>query len=64
MNVTTIDLDLAKNAFQVHGITADDEVAFNRALRRALVLAFCESRESLGPAAMCVASTGRTQDCF
>ena len=30
MQVTTIGLDLAKNVFQVHGITADDEVAFNR----------------------------------
>ncbi|SHL29342.1 hypothetical protein SAMN05444414_1663, partial [Roseovarius marisflavi] len=26
MQVTTIGLDLAKNVFQVHGITQDDEV--------------------------------------
>lgn len=35
MEVTTIGLDLAKNIFQVHGITKDEEVAFNRPLRRA-----------------------------
>ena len=35
MQVTTIGLDLAKNIFQVHGITGDGEVAFNRPLRRA-----------------------------
>lgn len=40
MQVTTIGVDLAKNFFQVHGITERDEVAFNRPLRRAQVLAF------------------------
>ncbi len=35
MQVTTIGVDLAKNIFQVHGITESDEVAFNRPLRRA-----------------------------
>jgi transposase len=40
MQVTTIGLDLAKNVFQVHGITQDDEVAFNRPLRRAKLLPF------------------------
>lgn len=40
MQVTTIGLDLAKNVFQVHGITSDDEVAFNRPLRRAQLLPF------------------------
>ena len=35
MQVTTIGLDLAKNVFQVHGITNNGDVAFNRALRRA-----------------------------
>ncbi len=29
MQVTTIGVDLAKNIFQVHGITESDEVAFN-----------------------------------
>ena len=42
MQVTTVGLDLAKNVFQVHGITDSGEVAFNRALRRAQVLAFFE----------------------
>ncbi len=42
MEVTTIGLDLAKNVFHVHGISACGEVAFNRALRRAQVLAFFE----------------------
>lgn len=42
MQITTIGLDLAKNIFQVHGITDSGEVAFNRALRRAQVLAFFE----------------------
>jgi hypothetical protein len=40
MQVTTIGVDLAKNIFQVHGITESDEVAFNRPLRRAQVLPF------------------------
>jgi len=45
MQVTTIGLDLAKNVFQVHGINDEGEVVFNRALRRAQVLAFFESLE-------------------
>lgn len=40
IQVTTIGLDLAKNVFQVHGITRDEEVAFNKPLRRAQVLTF------------------------
>lgn len=40
MQVTTIGLDLAKNIFQVHGITPTDEVAFNQPLRRAQLLSF------------------------
>ena len=43
MEVTTIGLDLAKNVFQVHGITEDEEVAFNRPLRRAQLLPFSPS---------------------
>ena len=42
MQVTTVGLDLAKNIFQVHGITAEGSVAFNRALRRGQVLRFFE----------------------
>ncbi len=45
MHVTTIGLDLAKNIFQVHGITEDGEVAFNRSLRRAQVLSFFKCLE-------------------
>ncbi|MFT6299681.1 MAG: transposase [Yoonia sp.] len=33
-------VDLAKNIFQVHGITDDEEVVFNRPLRRAQLLPF------------------------
>ena len=40
MQVTTIGLDLAKNVFQVHGITEGEEVVFNRPLRRAQLLPF------------------------
>ena len=42
MQVTTVGLDLAKNIFQVHGLSADGTVAFNQALRRAQLLAFFE----------------------
>ena len=45
MQVTTIGLDLAKNIFQIHGITSDGTVAFNRPLRRAQLLAFFEKLE-------------------
>ena len=40
MYVTTIGLDLAKNVFQVHGITEDGEIAFNKPIRRAQLLTF------------------------
>lgn len=40
MQVTTVGLDLAKDVFQVHGITADGTVVFNRSIRRRQVLAF------------------------
>jgi len=40
MQVTTIGIDLAKNVFQVHGITANEEVVFNKPLRRAQFLPF------------------------
>ena len=45
MHVTTVGLDLAKNVFQVHGITDSGEVAFNRALRRAQLLPFFKRLE-------------------
>jgi transposase len=34
MQVTTVGLDLAKNIFQVHGITKDGEIVFSRVARR------------------------------
>lgn len=40
MHVTTIGIDLAKTIFQVHGVTEDGGVAFNRSLRRHQVLPF------------------------
>ena len=43
MQVTTIGLDLAKNVFQVHGVTESDEIVFNRSLRRAQMHRFFES---------------------
>lgn len=43
MQVTTVGLDLAKDVFQVHGITADGTVVFNRSIRRGQVLAFFET---------------------
>ena len=45
MHVTTVGLDLAKNVFQVHGITDGGEVAFNRSLRRTQMLSFFEKLE-------------------
>jgi transposase len=45
MQVATIGLDLAKNIFQVHGITGDGEIAFNRPLRRAQMLPFFKRLE-------------------
>ncbi|WP_170474126.1 IS110 family transposase [Ruegeria arenilitoris] len=43
MQVTTIGLDLAKNVFQVHGVTEVGEIVFNRSLRRAQMHRFFES---------------------
>ena len=45
MHVATVGLDLAKNVFQVHGVTAAGTVAFNRSLRRAQMLRFFERLE-------------------
>ena len=42
MEVSTIGLDLAKNVFQVHGISSDGDVVFNRSLRCASLLTFFE----------------------
>ena len=40
MQVATIGVDLAKNVCQVHGITATEEVVFNKPLRLAQFLTF------------------------
>ena len=45
MRVTTLGLDLAKNVFQVHGVTASGDVAVNRTLRRRQVLTFFQKLE-------------------
>ena len=42
MEISTIGLDLAKNVFQVHGISATGEVIIRKALRRAQLLPFFE----------------------
>jgi transposase len=42
MEISTIGLDLAKNVFQVHGITATGEVVIRKALRRSQMLPFFE----------------------
>ena len=44
MSITTIGLDLAKNIFQVCGVTADGAIAFNRPVRRARLLKFFEKQ--------------------
>lgn len=43
MEVTTIGLDLGKDVFQVHGITDDGTVVFNRTIRRRQLLNFFET---------------------
>lgn len=43
MHITTIGLDLAKNVFQVHGVTEDGTIAFNRPLRRNRIVPFFEN---------------------
>jgi transposase len=42
MEISTIGLDLAKNVFQVHGISATGEVVVRKTLRRAQMLPFFE----------------------
>ena len=42
MEISTIGLDLAKNVFQVHGISATGEVGIRKALRRSQMLPFFE----------------------
>jgi transposase len=40
MEISTIGLDLAKNVFQFHGISATGEVVIRKALRRSQMLPF------------------------
>jgi hypothetical protein len=44
MEMTTIGLDIAKNAFQVHGIDAAEKVIVRKQLRRGQIIAFFEAR--------------------
>ena len=46
MQVTTVGLDLGRDVFQVHGITADGTVVFNRSIRRKQLLKFFETLPS------------------
>lgn len=43
MTVRTVGLDLAKDVFQVHGISENGRVIFNRAIKRAKLLTFIET---------------------
>mgnify|MGYP000111939610 CR=1 FL=1 len=43
MTVKTGGLDLAKDVFQVHGISENGRVIFNKAIKRAKMLAFFET---------------------
>ena len=43
MTVKTVGLDLAMDVFQVHGISENDRVIFNKAIKRAKLLAFFET---------------------
>ena len=43
MTVKTVGLDLAKDVFQVHGISESGRVIFNKAIKRTKLLAFFEA---------------------
>ncbi|MBL3563302.1 IS110 family transposase [Rhodovulum sulfidophilum] len=43
MTVNTVGLDLAKDVFQVHGISANGRVIFNKTVKRAKLLQFFEA---------------------
>jgi transposase len=44
--ITTIGLDIAKSAFQVHGVDADGDVVLRRQLKRRYVLSFFQKLPS------------------
>ena len=58
MQVTTIGLDLAKNIFQVHGVSEDGTILFNRSIRRAQLLWFFEMQRAR-PVGMEACATSR-----
>jgi hypothetical protein len=55
--ITTIVLDIAKSAFQVHGVDADGQVVVRRQLKRGYVLAFFQK---LPPCLVAIAARGGT----
>jgi len=61
MRITTIDLDIAKNVFQVHGIDAAEKVVVRRQLRRGQVMNFFEALPPL-PGRQLVALLACEQD--
>ncbi len=58
MTVKTIGLDLAKEVFQVHGISENGRVSFNKAIKRAKLLVFFET---LPPCTIGIAACGSSQ---
>ncbi|EEE39020.1 transposase [Rhodobacteraceae bacterium KLH11] len=46
MEVTTVGLDLGKDVFQVHGISANGTVVFKRSVQRKQLLTFSETLPS------------------
>lgn len=46
MTVKTVGLDLANDVFQVRGISKNGRVIFNKAIKRAKLLAFFETLPS------------------
>lgn len=61
MKITTIGLDLAKNAFQLHGIDERGRVVLKKQLKRAQVLPFFANLEPcrIGMEAAAGRTTGR-----
>ena len=49
MEISTIGLDLAKNVFQIHGISATGEVVVRKTLRRSQMVPFFEKLPQLFP---------------
>jgi transposase len=64
--VTIIGLDIAKSAFQVHGVDAASQVLIRRQLKRRAVLAFgaelCEQLRAADRPALRVVAVGWPKD--